>query len=907
MTSTRSMRRTTLSSVVAILLCVAMLFSATWAWFTDTVVNKGNSISSGRFDFSVGLEVLNADDTTWTDANTSSAPIFTCTDWAPGSSAVKVLKVLNKGSIDMQWEAAFIKTEDAGNLASVIDVYYKWDVTANTTDITGWTKIDTLSACMENNALAATLNGKLTAGSEKTLGVALKMQEGAGKEYENLTAIFDIQVLATELTAWSVEGATSVEAEAGVLTSEATISITDDDAGALVAKTDVTIPVGTKLAENATELKLNVTEGEIPAGVTVEDGQTAIALEITLEGLADDNTAEIELALEIEKGLQNVVLYHNGEQIDSAYDADTGILTFKTSSFSPFTVVHGEVVEQPEPETEAPETEAPETEAPETEAPETEAPETEAPETEAPETEAPETEAPETEAPETEAPTYTVTWKNEDGGILETDEGVVAGVTPEYNGETPTKAADAQYTYVFDGWDKEIVAVTGDVTYTATYTTTTNKYTVTWDVDGTKTTAEVEYGTVPTFTGSTDKAGNAQYTYVFDGWDKEIVAVTGAVTYTATYTTTTNKYTIAFVDGNGSTVQSTQIAYGETPVYAGATPTKTKNGTDYYAFDGWDKEIATVTGNATYTAQFHVVNVKGCNVDEYHWNASEALKGTGSVLSMTEGQYNTVNHKGWVVFNGNRIELGYSIDGNMTWYGNQDFWRRTFEVTDYSPWDATNGTRFYPYIGSSSGIGLDVGTHEVKYYARIDGVAIDEPIIEYTLTINVAKASNPLTINYNNYGTYSTTGPTDTISGWRSNAENPAGQYTIINNSNSNAIANNGGAYVYFEGNSGVLTLKPIDLRRYSSISIDVATAQVESIITIKVDGQTVASFDPRWYPGNTSIPAGSRPSAAANYVIWTKDINLSSYAMSQSAGVVTIECSNPGAVVFIPKIVLNP
>lgn len=60
----------------------------------------------------------------------------------------------------------------------------------------------------------------------------------------------------------------------------------------------------------------------------------------------------------------------------------------------------------------------------------------------------------------------TILWKSEDGGTtLETDEGVVIGATPSFNGETPTKPTTAEYTYTFDGWTTE---ANGDGTYYAT-------------------------------------------------------------------------------------------------------------------------------------------------------------------------------------------------------------------------------------------------------------------------------------------------------------------------------------------------------------------------------------------------------------------------------------------------------
>ncbi|MBR4868871.1 MAG: InlB B-repeat-containing protein, partial [Clostridia bacterium] len=65
---------------------------------------------------------------------------------------------------------------------------------------------------------------------------------------------------------------------------------------------------------------------------------------------------------------------------------------------------------------------------------------------------------------------YTVTWKNYDGQVLETDTGVAYNSTPSYNGATPTRAEDENFTYTFKGWSPTVSAVTDNVVYTAQFT-----------------------------------------------------------------------------------------------------------------------------------------------------------------------------------------------------------------------------------------------------------------------------------------------------------------------------------------------------------------------------------------------------------------------------------------------------
>ena len=65
---------------------------------------------------------------------------------------------------------------------------------------------------------------------------------------------------------------------------------------------------------------------------------------------------------------------------------------------------------------------------------------------------------------------FTVTWKNYDGTTLETDKDVKKGAIPTYDGTTPTKPSDTEFTYTFKGWDPEVAPATQNQIYTATYT-----------------------------------------------------------------------------------------------------------------------------------------------------------------------------------------------------------------------------------------------------------------------------------------------------------------------------------------------------------------------------------------------------------------------------------------------------
>ena len=92
---------------------------------------------------------------------------------------------------------------------------------------------------------------------------------------------------------------------------------------------------------------------------------------------------------------------------------------------------------------------------------------------------------------------YTVIWKNEDGTVLETDEEVLYGTTPSYDGDMPQKEASATNSYSFAGWSPEIIKVESNAVYTARYNT---MITVTGEVEHGSMTGEGTYRTDEEFT-----------------------------------------------------------------------------------------------------------------------------------------------------------------------------------------------------------------------------------------------------------------------------------------------------------------------------------------------------------------------------------------------------------------------
>lgn len=143
-----------------------------------------------------------------------------------------------------------------------------------------------------------------------------------------------------------------------------------------------------------------------------------------------------------------------------------------------------------------------------------------------------------------------------------------------------TSSPDVQYTY---GWGSYTgIPMSGEVrnntTVTAGFTATLNNYTITWSIDGTETTQQYPYGTMPSHAEPTKED------YVFIGWDPELEPVTGDQTYEAVFIVAV-PVTVSF---DAWTNDGILIGDSSKVVYVGAKygtlPTATRAN---HNFNGW--------------------------------------------------------------------------------------------------------------------------------------------------------------------------------------------------------------------------------------------------------------------------------------------------------------------------------
>lgn len=184
-------------STFAFFLCMSMLIGSTFAWFTDSAVSKNNKIQAGNLQ--IALDLLEKDGS-WTSIDKTNKAVFDYDSWEPGYTDVKIFRICNQGSLALKWVAKFVSNTEVSELANVIDVYIKTDISEYPTDpsaLSSWEHVGILSDFV--NTTADSINGNLKENEASYFGIALKMHENADNKYQGMSlGLFDIMIFATQ-------------------------------------------------------------------------------------------------------------------------------------------------------------------------------------------------------------------------------------------------------------------------------------------------------------------------------------------------------------------------------------------------------------------------------------------------------------------------------------------------------------------------------------------------------------------------------------------------------------------------------------------------------------------------------------------------------------------------------------
>ena len=336
MTNRKSTKRALLGSVMAMVLCLAMLVGATFAWFTDTASTGVNKIQAGKLD--VVLEMKDAAGQ-WVSAEGKTLDFVKAAAgeqvlWEPGCTyKLPELRVVNNGNLALKYKVAITGINGSAKLNEAIE----------------WTIGDVAMGAEQH----------LAAGESNAFTIKGHMKESAGNDYMDLTISgISITVYATQDTVesdsfgkdYDAGAEYPVVAVANVNTNGDTV-LKDKEEDHTI---QVTVPAGA-LDEGVQSLKLEVVKSATPAGVQVASTESSQSYEVTMKdqngNAVSTNGTLMTVEMNVGKNRTALKLYHDGEKMtndngtltDAAdhyvYDAATGYVTMKVSHFSPFTAV----------------------------------------------------------------------------------------------------------------------------------------------------------------------------------------------------------------------------------------------------------------------------------------------------------------------------------------------------------------------------------------------------------------------------------------------------------------------------------------------------------------------------------------------------------------------------------------
>lgn len=192
----KAVKRSIILCALSLALCVALLVGSTFAWFSDSITNSGNTITAGNLTAQWSYRTLNDDTAAYEPVSEELALFSADTVWQPGSPHGYDFKVENVGSVEFVWGLAIDLADTAGesqnNLTDVLVVY----VDGVESEV-GFTD----GAVVINGTLVAT-DDETTAETDESsceFSLAFAIHEDAGNDYQNSSVSFSLTLSARQV------------------------------------------------------------------------------------------------------------------------------------------------------------------------------------------------------------------------------------------------------------------------------------------------------------------------------------------------------------------------------------------------------------------------------------------------------------------------------------------------------------------------------------------------------------------------------------------------------------------------------------------------------------------------------------------------------------------------------------
>lgn len=202
----RETKKALIVSGISLALCFVFMSGVTFAWFTDSVFNKGNNITAGIL--TVDLRMDEKKDGNYVSIVDNGKSIFSDKKdengygWEPGKTEMVFLAVRNNGQLDLTYEVALDIT---GELANSLEYALIPDQKSQDVTVKNWTEIQELDGAICGNAgenIVFKESKTIVAGETQPMSyfaLAIHMREDASNDVQGKSANINLAVNATQV------------------------------------------------------------------------------------------------------------------------------------------------------------------------------------------------------------------------------------------------------------------------------------------------------------------------------------------------------------------------------------------------------------------------------------------------------------------------------------------------------------------------------------------------------------------------------------------------------------------------------------------------------------------------------------------------------------------------------------